>query len=329
MKASVSRLKQLLLSMEEKELVHADLEPDGRYQLHGTTAATVTAEVIKTLAHGFDGRRPEEFPVLVVGWGKCRVGSTALTNLFGVAGVRSYYQPVKTIARHVLVGGEGAAWTLPPAQRVLFAKEMAGPYVHYETIFNPIECLIQAGWPADRLHLLILDREPRASLNSWINKWEGRIGEERVRTNFELSTLNYARMRRYARDTGVTVTSFPYEASRTPEWSISRLFDRLGLAHLYADSILSNWGARGDLNSDAAMMVYPVEPEPYIVAGLHGSGDGYQYRPPSDIALSEQAEELAAYEPVRQAYETSVRDWAQQSGAPQAVRDGILALPRT
>lgn len=306
----VSYLKQLLSKNDENGLANADLAPDGRYQVRTTTCAAVSAQVATTLARGFRGMRTEDFPLLIVGWGKCRVGSTALTNLFGVAGVPAFYQPVKTVARHVLVDGQGMPWTLPVEADVLFAKEMAGPYVHYETIFDPVGCLLSAGWPADRLHLLALDREPRASLNSWIAKWESKIGRERVRGNFELSSLNYARMRRLAREAGVAVTSFPYEASRTPEQSVEKLFNRLGLGNLYSDSILTNWGARGDLNSDSAMIFYPVEPEPYVVPGLHGSGDGYSYRTPTQNVLTELDERVVEDSRIKDAYATSVAEWA-------------------
>lgn len=320
MNADASRLKRLLAEGRESELQAAELAPDGRYQLHPATCEAVTADVVATLTEGFAGRPAADFPLLVLAWGKCRVGSTALTNLFGVAGVRAYYQPVKTIARHLLTGGRGAPWLLPDGtggSDVIFAKEMAGPYVHYETIFDPLGCLLAAGWPADRLHLLVLDREPRASLNSWIAKWEGRIGRDRVRDNFELSSLNYSRMRASARAAGVAATSYPYEASRSPQRSVGALFDRIGIADRYSDSVLTGWGEAGDLNSDASMIVHPVEPEPYFVPGLHGSGDGYGYRPPAQSLLTEADEELAASEPLQAAYRVSLREWDEVVQASQ------------
>ncbi|WP_018680933.1 sulfotransferase [Actinokineospora enzanensis] len=308
---STERVRQLLTDGAEDELGRAELAPDGRYQLRPTTLASMSEYVSRTLADGFAGRGPAEFPLLVVGWGKCRVGSTALTNLFGVAGVPAYYQPVKTIARHAMTGGQGAPWRLPDGQDVLFAKEMAGPYVHYETLFDPIRCLVDAGWPAERLHLLVLDREPVASLNSWLVKWTGKIGRQRVLDNFELSSLNYPRMRARAREVGVAVTHFAYEASRSPALSVSRLFDRLGIAHRYDDTVISDWGARGDLNSDTATIVYPDEPEPYFVPGLHSSGDGYSYRRTDQVALTPADEELARRADIEEIYRTSVRECAR------------------
>ena len=82
------------------------------------------------LAEGFRNRRAEDFPTLYCAWGRCRVGSTALTNLFGVAGMPSYFQPVKVILRHSLVGHAAEPWAVPSAaeQPHIFSKETAGPY---------------------------------------------------------------------------------------------------------------------------------------------------------------------------------------------------------
>ncbi|WP_433261022.1 hypothetical protein ACQPZF_25705 [Actinosynnema sp. CS-041913] len=325
MKESTDRLKKLLADDAEADLVHAELEPDGAYQLRPTTVAALSDEVSRTLARGFTGRSPRDFPLLVVAWGKCRVGSTALTNLFGVAGIPAYYQPVKTIARHVMVGGSGAPWALPDGQEVLFAKEMAGPYVHYETLFDPIGCLLDAGWPKERLHLLVLDREPVASLNSWLVKWQGKIGRRRVRDNFELSTLNYPRIRARARAAGVPVTHFAYEASRQPADAVRRLFERLGVADRYEDTVVTGWGSRGDLNSEAATVIYPDEPEPYHVPGLHSSGDGYSYRRTSEVALTAEDEELARADHIDGIYRTSVLACARDLGIDDLTR---LSAPR-
>ncbi|MFD0883335.1 hypothetical protein ACFQ08_02015 [Streptosporangium algeriense] len=318
------KLRELLVS-DDPALLETDLLPDGAYQLETVRVSSLSRRVSDTLRAGFGDRRPEDFPLLVVGWGKCRVGSTALTNMFGIAGLRSYYQPVKTIARHMLVGLPGHAWTLPDDGEALFAKEMAGPYVHYETLFDPVECLLRAGWPADRLHLLILDRDPKASLSSWMNKWEGKIGRTRVLENFVLSSLNYGRMREHARTEGVAHTHFPYEFSRMPERTVSALFERLGLAHRYGPRILSDWGESGDLNSSEAKVIYPVEPAPYIVPGLHGQGERYRYqsrRPdnltPAEISEAEDAD-------VRAAYRTSVDAACDELGLTEDVRRELLA----
>jgi hypothetical protein len=285
----------------------------------------VSASVVETLRSGFAGCRHDDFPLFVVGWGRCRVGSTAITNLFGVAGVPAYYQPVKTIARFVLAGGRGEPWPVPAGHRAVFAKEMAGPYVPYEALFNPVGLLLAAGWPADRVHLLVLDRAPGDCLDSWMAKWEGKIGRRRVVENYLLSTCNYARMRSFAAAEGVATTHFPYEASRRPEETVPRLFDRLGIGDRYAARILSSWGDSGDLNSEHALIHYPVEPEPYVVPGLHGSADEYRYRPRRIEALTADELEAAAADEVTASYRASVEGCCAELGIDGALRAELFA----
>lgn len=278
------------LSAGEWDLNGLALEPDGRYQTQARTLGDMDESVIRTLAKEFQTHPEPDFPLLVVGWGKCRTGSTALTNLFGLNGVAAYYQPVKTIARHELLGQPGDPWPVP-GDRVVFAKEMAGPYVIYETVFNPIDLLVRAGWPADRLHLLVLNREPLACLSSWQNKWSDRIGRDRVLQNFLISDANYERVQSGAKQLGVPVTNYVYEATRHPEVAVPALFSRLGISDSYHAESLSNWGSRGNLNSEQAAVRYPREPEPYVVANLHSAGDSYMFvgRDAADLAEAEVA----------------------------------------
>ncbi|WP_328912964.1 MULTISPECIES: hypothetical protein [unclassified Streptomyces] len=309
-----------LLSTQAPELPDTELPPDGRYQLTTTTVRAMDEAVNATLRAGFRGRPAEDFPTLVVGWGRCRVGSTAITNLFGIAGVPAYYQPVKTIARYELTGGTGSPFVLPDGETALFAKEMAGPYLAYECLFNPIRNLIESGWPADRLRLLVLDREPVASMDSWMAKWEERIGRSRVVDNFLLATANYPVVRRYAESAGVQVTHFPYEASRQPETTVARLFGRLGLSDRYRPDILTGWGAAGDLNSENALVRYPAEPEAYVVPGIHGNEKDYRFRQRTISRLTEEEQDMARAPEVRDRYLESVARCCDDLGIGEPLR---------
>src|ERR1700674_1589876 len=79
------------------------LSPAGEFQTRTVALDTLTREVTDCLAESYRHRQPDDFPMLYCAWGKCRVGSTPLTNLFGVAGMPSYYQPLKAILRDALV----------------------------------------------------------------------------------------------------------------------------------------------------------------------------------------------------------------------------------
>ena len=79
------------------------LATDGKFQTRPAALDELMWEVRDCLGEAYRNWKPEDFPTLYCAWGRCRVGSTALTNLFGVAGMPSYFQPVKVVLRHRLV----------------------------------------------------------------------------------------------------------------------------------------------------------------------------------------------------------------------------------
>ena len=212
--------------------------------------------------------------------GQCRVGSTALNNLFGAAGLPSYYQPVKTILRHRLLGAAGEPWAVPSAAEHshVFAKETGGPYVPAESLFIPLQPLIEAGYPADKVRLVVLDREPESALESWLNKWSERVPQSKLIRNYIVAALNKYRVEAYARRQGIPMTHYVYEASKESVQSARALFDRVGLASRFATSAVTDWNEIGHMDSHQAKIIYPVEPDVYVVPGLHGSDTAYRYR---------------------------------------------------
>jgi hypothetical protein len=257
-----------------------ELRPDGRYQSRTTTMKQVIDEVIQAMAAGLRGRSLADLPRVIVGWGKCRVGSTALTNLFGIAGAPSYYMPVKTAMRHRLLEGQAAPWAVTHAAKspFVFAKEMAGPYLLIECLFNPLEVLVKAGYPASLIDLVVLERDPARSLDSWLNKWTERVGADKLLQHYVLATLNAGRIRAYAAAHGIRTTHFVYEASRLPMLTVGRLFDRLGIGEFFSAHVVDDWAEKGALSSDKSLIIYPEEPAPYVVPGLHASEQRYQYK---------------------------------------------------
>ncbi len=284
------------------------LEPDGKYQTRTLTLDELTREVTNRLSQGFRSLGPEQYPTLYCAWGKCRVGSTALTNLFGVAGMPSYYQPVKSVARHRLLGGDGAPWLLPATtdHPQIFSKEMGGPYVLAECLYIPLQPLIEAGYPPDKLHLVLLDRDPSRSLASWLNKWSDRVPENTLIRNYVISAINAVRVKNYAHQHGVPVTHYVYEASKEPVQSVLALFNRLGLSHRFTEGVVTDWKDMGQLESDKAQIIYPDEPPVYHVPGLHGSDTAYKYRERATRPLSDAQIEMLARTGVNEVYGASV-----------------------
>jgi len=278
-----------LIRRDHPALRKVMLEPDGVYQKKQLEVESVMAGITQRLGAGWRDRDPDDLPMIIYAWGKARVGSTALTNLFGVAGLPAYYQPVKAIVRQVLMGQDGAPWTVPSRRLhpVIFAKETAGPYSLAECLYMPLQALIEAGYPVDKLQLIMLDRNPADSLASWIDKLSSRLPVASLERHHILASLNGIRIEAQARAAGVPVTHYVYEASRDPVRAAQILFQRLGLADRFTAASVTDWQGMGNLESAECRVIYPVEPDIFDVPGLHGADTAYGYRDRRKSALTE------------------------------------------
>jgi hypothetical protein len=277
-----------LVRRQHPSLDTTPLSPVGEFQTRTVALDTLMREATQCLAESFRQRPERDFPMLYVAWGKARVGSTALSNLFGMAGMPSYYQPLKAMLREALVGRPLIPWTIPSAidQPYIFSKETAGPYVLAESLFNPLRLLIEAGYPQDRLHLIMLDREPASALASWLDKLSCRASEGTLLQNYVVAALNALRVESYAKRHGTPVTHYVYEASKEAVSSVRILFDRLGLAGSFTEAAVTSWRQTGQPQSDNARVIFPAEATVYQVPGLHTSDIAYRYRSRATAALS-------------------------------------------
>ncbi|HVJ53560.1 MAG TPA: sulfotransferase family protein [Aliidongia sp.] len=307
---SVSGLDRLaeLLARDHPSLKYLRLPGDGKYQTVETRLDRVMADVRDHLAVAFHGRATTDFPMLYCAWGRARVGSTALNNLFGMAGLPSYYQPVKAVMRSVLAESAPSVWQLPEADAHphIFIKETAGPYLPAECLYLPLQVLLEAGYPADRLHLLILDRDPLASLASWLAKWSDRVAEPVLVQHFILATLNAARVRAHARRAGIPTTHYVYEASKEPAETVGALFSRLGLDGLFGATVIDGWQGAGELDAAGTIIRFPEEPGIYAVPGLHASASSYRYHERTNAARTQPYEAVLARYGIADCYRDSV-----------------------
>jgi hypothetical protein len=265
------------------------MHPDGKYQTRSASLDIFSREVRDCLAAGFAGRSSEDFPMHYFAWGKCRVGSTPLTNLFGLTGMPSYYQPVKMILRHAFIAGTPAPWIVPSAtdEPEIFSKETAGPYCLAESLFNPLQLLIEAGYPTDKLHVIMLDREPASSLASWLDKMGGCVPDAMLLQNYVIAALNAGRIESCATRNGIPITHYVYEASKEAVSSVKVLFDRLGLAPRFSDDAVTDWRDAGQLKSERSRITFNDEPKIYDLKNLHGSDTAYRYRARPTTSLTE------------------------------------------
>lgn len=313
-----------LIKADHSSLVQRVLAPENAFQTERLTLGSLMRGVTDRLAAGLRGRDPADLPTIIYAWGKARVGSTALTNLFGIAGLPAYYQPVKAIVRQMLMGHDGAAWTLPSRRLhpYVFAKETAGPYSPAECLYMPLQALIEAGYPAAKLHLIMLDRNPADSLASWLDKLSGRLPAEQLERHHILASLNGIRVEAQARRSGVAVTHYVYEASRDPVRAARVLFQRLGLAHRFAATAVTDWQDRGNLESADCGIIYPDEPDIYHLPGLHGAATAYCYRDRRKNAPTEVQRAMMSEYGLDELYNASAADCAAELGVDLVTTTG-------
>jgi hypothetical protein len=313
-----------LVRRDDPSLARVMLEADGSYQTRTMRFDDLMRDVVACLADGLKRRGSDEFPTFHYAWGKSRVGSTALANLFGVAGLPSFYQPVKAVMRQCLKGEPGVP--LVPhdvAQHAhIFAKETAGPYMLAECLIIPFQAMLEAGYPADKLRLIILDREPASSLASWINKLSCRVPEKLLVRHYVLATLNTVRVENYLKRMGVAVTHYVHEASKEPTESARALFARLGLTDRFKTDAVTDWRGMGAELKDAKV-VFPTEPKIYDVPGLHASS-GTAYRYNKGGALSAENTALIARFGIPEIYRASADACARDLGMSRATADRLF-----
>jgi hypothetical protein len=302
------------------------LQPSIEFQTRTVAMETLTREVTECLAESFRHRRPDDFPMLYFGWGKCRVGSTALTNLFGLAGMPSYYQPMKVLLRDALLGRPVTPWIIPSAldHPHIFSKETAGPYVLAEDLFIALQPLIEAGYPHDKLHVIMLDREPATALASWLDKWTCRAPVNTLVQNYIVAALNAIRVESYANRQGIPVTHYVYEASKEAVSSIRVLFDRLGLASHFTEDAVTDWGEAGQLQSKSSRIIFPDEQAFYTTAGIHGSDTAYRYRARETASLNEAQLDMLERCGVNEVYRASVVACARDLGLSASTSEKLF-----
>jgi hypothetical protein len=312
---SLERLADLI-RRQHNSLDSMLLPPTGEFQTRTVALNTLMREVTECLAESFRHRPAQDFPMLYFACGKARVGSTALSNLFGMIGMPSYYQPLKAILRDALVSRPLTPWQIPSAgdEPNIFSKETIGPYVLAESLFNPLQLLVEAGYPLHRLHLIMLDREPASSLASWLDKLISRQPAGTLLQHYVVAALSAVRVASYANRQGIPVTHYVYEVSKEATSSVRVLFDRLGLSSSFAENAVNSWREPGQAQANNARVIFPSEATIYKVPNLHTSDTAYRYQRRATAALSETQLDILERCGVNDAYRASVAACARDLG---------------
>jgi hypothetical protein len=233
-----------------------------------------------------------------------------------MTGMPSYYQPLKAILRDALVGQPLMPWVVPSSadEPHIFSKETIGPYVLAESLFNPLQLLIEAGYPPHRLHLIMLDREPASSLASWLDKLISRAPAATLLQHYVVAALSAARVASYAGQQGVPVTHYVYEVSKEALSSVRVLFDRLGLSGSFTENAVTSWRVPGQTQANNARVIFPSEAPIYKVPNLHTSDSAYRYQRRATATLSEAQLDILERCGVNDAYRASVAACARDLG---------------
>lgn len=127
------------------------------------------------------------YPNIFIICGPCRSGTTALANNFVLAGMESHMQPIKSILREQLLDES----TIPKQiffqdENIILIKETFGAEKELE-LFNPVQILVEAGYPAIKINVVGIVREPVATYDSWERLW-GRTKKDIYEGSYRLMT---------------------------------------------------------------------------------------------------------------------------------------------
>ncbi len=221
-----------------------------------------------------DVKFSEELPELILLCGPCRSGTTALSNIFVQAGIESHMQPLKSIRRAKAIGEQIPIWELTGKNDVTHSKETFGEKEESE-FFNPVKILLDLAYPAEKLKVIVMLRDPAQILTSW----ERLYGESVKRENLARAFFLTDKVRTFCKSKNIKVIPYVHEAIKynNPRLVVSRLFQKLGLAF---SNDLVNWQEKpkfGDENpSNSHLHFYDSPPENFI-EGVREWG-GYTYR---------------------------------------------------
>ncbi len=206
----------------------------------------------------------KEKPKVYLAVSPCRCASTVILRAFGTAGIQSHFQELKNVLRW-LMQGEPKSFEFPKKKESIMLKETLGPYTETECSFNPLEVLLKAGLPSERIHLLVLGREPYQTWASWVNWWQNKTSVDLFNLSFQTTEA----IRIQADELNIETTCLMYELfkDKSVESVFKNLFRRLDL--IYTPSVVGGWGNLPQFGAEGSNIVLPLEPDPFITPNIH------------------------------------------------------------
>ncbi len=212
-------------------------------------------------------------PKLIVICGPCRVGTTALSMVFAESSVESHMQPIKSARRAKEIGQEPIPWKIGNKNsEFALAKETLGVKTEAE-FFDPLDILLNLGYPKQRLVLIPILRDPRQTLASWKEKW-GHVEFQKFVLAHEL-TLEIMEK---AEKNGVLTIPYVHEMIRdkNPEVVAQKLFEKIGLVKRQSSKrAKARWK---DLKENKNVFLYDSPPDKFIDGIKERGKHEYRYR---------------------------------------------------
>lgn len=247
---------------------------------------------------------PDDCAPLILIVGPCRSGSSALLQAMSCAGYLSFFQPLKLVLRRHLAA-EPAPLTIPPGEQPIILKETLGPFLMAEATFDPLQVLLRGGYPAERVSMVVMAREPTGALASWRRSFATAALYAGIDLAvFEAAYQNAANQYRDAAAAGVSVTAYvPDALAGRTDPPLEALFTRVGLS--FRPEAL-NWSNAPAFGAADSPIVREAEPMVFRSSGsLRGLKSSLRYeQPPRRLGIEH---ETAAPRGAQAAYDSLVR----------------------
>jgi hypothetical protein len=216
---------------------------------------------------------PKDPPELVLVVGSCRTGTTALSNALSHLGLVAYMQPIKSMRRAVEDNQPVMDFVIENNGRPIISKETLGAKTEAE-FFDPVGELVRAGYLANKIHLVGILREPRATLASWVKMWDIAPMDGFVRSYRLMEQVMKAGEGRCA-----SVTYYVQEAiaGNDPSMVLEKLVRSIGIAKRQMVSTgLGDWTKRPRFDQNDNIIFFDKPPDRFV-KGVNESL-GYKYR---------------------------------------------------
>lgn len=218
--------------------------------------------------------KPENCPRIILLYGPCRSGTTALFKSFSEVVPVSYYQPIKNIMRY------GEPQFFIENVSTIFVKETIGPWRDLECSYNPWSILLEAGVPIEKLSLIPILREPIKTYDSWLRTFDNVKID-----NFLQSYTNFLDTYELAKEMNIEVNPIYYEKLKwDPNMMMRELIEKLNLD--YQESVV-DWSGDNSKISDTARISQKLQRD-RIKEIVRTQELKYIDRPLTDISASDQ-----------------------------------------